>query len=81
MATDILNEANPKVGASVNQTAGGKNMVESAAHPTHVAATAELEVTSINQRLARSEQTPTTPWTSGDAGRLAKQVLRIKSPR
>lgn len=73
MATDIFNEANP--------TGGGKDTVEPAAHPAYVAAIAELEVTSINHRLATSEQTPTAPWTSGDAGRLARQVLRRTSGR
>ncbi len=70
MATDIFNEANP--------IGGGTDTVEPAVHP---AANAELKVTSINHRLATSEQTPSAPWTSGDAGRLARHVLRRTSGR
>lgn len=89
MATYIISEAKPKLGALVKQAAGGKtiyllngkDMVALVpAYPTHVA-TADLDVTAINQRLAASEQTPAAPWISGDAGRLAKQVLRRKSAR
>ena len=89
MATYIISEAKPKLGALVKQAAGGKtiyllngkDMVALVpAYPTH-SANAELNVTAINQRLAASEQTPTAPWIPGDAGRLAKQVLRRKSAR
>ena len=89
MATYIISEAKPKLGSLVKQAAGGKtiyllngkDMVALVpAHPTH-GVPADLDVPAINHRLAASEQTPTAPWTPGDAGRLAKQVLRRKPAR
>jgi len=89
MSTYIISEAKPKLGALVKQAAGGKtiyllngkDMVALVpAHPTHVI-NAELDVAAINQRLEASEKTRTAPWIPGDAGRLAKQVLRRKSAR
>ncbi len=50
------------------------------APPTHDV-TAELDIQAVNRRLAESEKTPTAPWTSGDASRLAKQVLRKRATR
>ena len=80
MATHDVGEARPKPNALINQVADGKDTVEPAAHRTHVA-TAELDLTAINQRLATSEKTPAAPWISGDASRLAKQVLQRTSGR
>ena len=89
MSTYIISEAKPKLGSLVKQAAAGKtiyllngkDMVALVpAHPTHDV-TANLDVTAVNRRLAASERTPTAPWTPGDAGRLAKQVLRRKPVR
>ena len=89
MATYIISEAKPKLGALVKQAAAGKtvyllngkDMVALVpAHPTHDVA-ANLAVPAINRRLAASERTSSAPWTRGDAARLAKQVLRRKPVR
>lgn len=89
MATFIISEAKPKLGSLVKQAAAGKviyllngkDMVALVpARPTHDV-TEKLDVSAVNRRLAASERTPTAPWTPGDAGRLAKQVLRRKPVR
>ena len=89
MSTYIISEAKPKLGSLVKQAAAGKiiyllngkDMVALVpAHPTHDAI-AMLDAPAINRRLAASERTPTAPWTPGDAGRLAKHVLRPKPAR
>ena len=89
MSTYIISEAKPKLGSLVKQAAAGKiiyllngkDMVALVpAHPTHEAI-AKLDAPAINRRLAASERTPSAPWTPGDAGRLAKQVLRQKPAR
>ena len=89
MTTYIISEAKPKLGSLVRQAAAGKviyllngkDMVALVpARPTHDV-TASLDVPAVNRRLAASERTPTVPWTPGDAGRLAKQVLRRKPVR
>lgn len=87
MTTYIISEAKPKLGALVRQAAAGKtiyllngkDMVALVpARPTHEAA-AGLDVPAVNRRLAASERTPSAPWRPGDAGRLAKQVLRKRT--
>ena len=89
MSTYIISEAKPKLGSLVKQAAAGKtiyllngkDMVALVpAHPTHDAI-AKLDAPAINRRLAASERTPSAPWTPGDAGRLAKQVLQRKQAR
>lgn len=89
MGTYIISEAKPKLGALVRQAAAGKtvyllngkDMVALVpAHPTHDADSG-LDVAAINRRLAASERTPTAPWAPGDAGRLAKTILRKKATR
>ena len=89
MATYIISEAKPKLGSLVKQAAGGKtiyllngkDMVALVpAYPTHVVP-AELEGPYINRRLAASEKTSVASWTPGDAGRLAKKILRRKPAR
>jgi hypothetical protein len=89
MAIYIISEAKPKLGALVKQASAGetvqllngKNMVALVpAHPT-IDVTSSLDVPGINERLAASEQTPSAPWSHGDARRLAKRVLRRKPVR
>ena len=89
MPTYIISEAKPKLGLLVKQAAGGKtiyllngkDMVALVpAHPTHTVPEG-LDVPAVNRRLAASEETPAAPWTPGDAGRLARRVLRRKSTR
>lgn len=86
MSIYIISEAKPKLGALVKQASAGKtiyllngkDMVALVpAHPTHDQ-TSNLDVPEVNRRLAASEQTPSAPWTRGDAARLAKKVLRTK---
>ena len=38
-------------------------------------------VPTTNLSLEKSERTPTASWTSGDAGRMAKRLLRMNSSR
>ena len=86
MTTYIISEAKPKLGSLVKQAAAGKtiyllngkDMVALVPVRATHGAIAKLDVPAINRRLAASERTPTAPWTPGDAGRLAKQVLRRK---
>ena len=89
MKTYIISEAKPQLGALVRQAAAGKtiyllngkDMVALVpAHPAHDV-TADVEVSTVNRRLAASERTPTAAWNHGDAARLAKRVLRKKSSR
>ncbi|HAB16801.1 MAG TPA: hypothetical protein PLX89_24735 [Verrucomicrobiota bacterium] len=89
MATYVIREAKPKLGALVKQAAAGetiyllngKAMVALVpARPAHDVPT-ELDVSAVNRRLAASEETPSAPWKTGDAGRVAKQVLRQKERR
>jgi antitoxin (DNA-binding transcriptional repressor) of toxin-antitoxin stability system len=89
MATYIISEAKPKLGSLVRQAAAGKtiyllngkDMVALVpARPTHDAV-AGLDVTAVKRRLVASERTPTAPWNPGDAGRLAREVLRKKTAR
>ena len=86
MRTYIISEAKPKLDALVRQAAAGetiyllngKDMVALVpAHPTHDIP-AHPEIPAINQRLAASGQTPSAPWTPGDAGRLANGLRRRK---
>jgi hypothetical protein len=86
MAIYIISEAKPKLGALVKQASAGKtiyllngkDMVALVpARPTHDF-TPNLDAPEVNRRLAASERTPSAPWTSGDAARLAKQVLKTK---
>ena len=86
MPTYIISEAKPQLGALVKQAAAGKtiyllngkDMVALVpAHPTHEVPS-NLDVPSVNRRLAASERTPSTSWNRGDAARLAKQVLKAK---
>lgn len=89
MTTYIISEAKPKLGALVKQAAAGKtiyllngkDMVALVpAYPTHDVVD-ELDVATVNQRLAASERTATAVWNPGDARRLAKQVLQRKSSK
>ena len=89
MATYIISEAKPKLGALVKQASAGKtiyllngtDMVALVpARPTHDLES-NLDVPAVNRRLAASERTPSAPWKRGDAARLAKQVLRAKPVR
>lgn len=86
MATYIISEAKPKLGALVKQASAGKtiyllngkDMVALVpARPTHDPVS-NLDVERTNRRLAASERTPSAPWSKGDAARLAKQVLKTK---
>jgi len=86
MATDIISEAKPKLGALVKQASAGKTIyllngkdmvVLVPARLTHDL-TPNLDGLEVNRRLAASERTPSAPWTRGDAARLAKQVLETK---
>ncbi|MEN9674921.1 MAG: hypothetical protein RIS76_817 [Verrucomicrobiota bacterium] len=86
METYIISEAKPRLGELVRQAAGGKtiyllngkDMVALVpARPTHDVVS-ELDAASINRRLATAEKTAVAPWNSGDARRLAKQLLRQK---
>jgi hypothetical protein len=86
MPTYIISEAKPKLGALVKQASAGKtiyllngkHMVALVpAHPTHKLHS-NLDVPSMNRRLAASEQTPSAPLNRGDAARPAKQVLKTK---
>lgn len=85
----IRSKAKPKLGLPVKEAAVGKpiyllNGKDMAAlvpiHPTKDV-TAALDVAAVNRRLSSSEQTPTSPWTHGDARRLVKQVLRRNPAR
>ncbi len=89
MAIYIISEAKPKLGALVKKAAAGKvvyllngkDMVALVpAHPTHDH-TAGVDVPGINRRLEASELTPAAPWNADDSARLARQLLRRKSPR
>ncbi len=89
MATYIISEAKPKLGALVKQASAGKtiyllngkDMVALVpARPTHHLEP-NLDVPAVNRRLAASERTPSAPWKRGDAARLAKQVLQAKPGR
>ena len=89
MATYIISEAKPKLGALVKQASAGKtiyllngtDMVALVpARPTHDLEP-NLDVPAVNRRLAASERTPLAPWKRGDTVRLAKQVLRAKPGR
>lgn len=86
MPTYIISEAKPQLGALVKQAAAGKtiyllngkDMVALVpAHPTHEVPS-NLDVPSVNRRLAASERTPSAPWNRGDAARLAKQLIKAK---
>ncbi len=86
MATYIISEAKPKLGALVRQAAAGKtvyllngkDMVALVpARPTHEPENG-LGAPEINRRLASSERTASAPWVPGDARRLAKAVLARK---
>jgi hypothetical protein len=86
MAIYIISEAKPKLGALVKQASAGetvyllngKDMVALVpAHPT-IDVSSNLNVPGVNERLEASEQTPSAPWTHGNARRLAKRVLRRK---
>ncbi len=50
------------------------------ARPTHDAV-AGINAEAVNKRLAESERTPTAAWVSGDAGRIAKGIVRKKAAR
>jgi len=87
MSVYIISEAKPKLGALVKQASAGKTiyllngkeMVALVpAHPTHKLPS-NLDVPSVNRRLAASERTPSSPWNRGDAARLAKRLTKAKA--
>ena len=89
MKTYIISEAKPMLGALVKQAANGKtiyllngkDMVALVpARLTHSVPT-DMDVETINRRVATAEQTPAAAWVPGDAGRLAKRLLRKKPAR
>lgn len=89
MGTYTIGEAKPKLGSLVRQAAAGKtvyllngkDMVALVpARPTHDAV-AGMDAAAVNKRLAASERTPTDAWVSGDAGRIAKGIVRKKAAR